>query len=200
MIKLLKRFLLIAIILFAMLLVAKLFIVVVTKQAEKYAQRVNANKVTEISWTPFHSVIGNFKAVFPDTPGYDHAEIPILDGKISTVYDTYAAEDPDNDFYTITVVQYPPEVVLGNTDEVIEKVMNEIINETPGNELLEFHPVIGDKGVSGFDFIVQSGDYSTHYRALIDFRTLYILSVASSDVDTKKTCIKRFLEGFKILV
>ena len=196
----LKRVLISVAIIFIFFLAARMVVTLAKRANEAYSAREKSLSAAEASWQPFHSVVGNFSALFPEAPAHTHDEASFLGDTAVTLYDTYIVEDADHIFYTVTVVRYPPLVIIGDADEVIEKVMNEIVGDTPGGELADFYAVRGDKGLAGYEFIIRSANGITHYRTLVDFRTLYILSVSTPGLTAPTKRITRFFDGFRVMI
>ncbi len=152
-----------------------------------------------LNWKIFHSIIGNFKMAVPGEFHHESEEIPLTDIEAVTKYDTYITENIDDVTYMVTVVRYPPEVRIMNSEEMLEKVMNEIINADQDNELKAYYMVTFDDMHPALDFIIQNKKMQTEYRGMLALHTLYLLSVSSDMPKLKQGEFTNFIDSFRFI-
>ncbi len=204
-VRILFRVLLFLCLIFIILMGIKYIIIVPARKAGMIDKGKKEAPVVELKqkvWKSHHSVVGNFKVLAPADMHHVTEQVPVSeeDARLIT-YDMYICQDEDDIVYSVTSVRYPPTLFRSvNYGMMLEEIMNEIINDEPGNILQEYSITTYNELYPALDFVVEkeTGQIE-YYRSLVVYPLLYILSVTSEMEEVDRQLYMKFIDSFQVI-
>ena len=164
---------------------------ILSADAEK-SQDVN---VSAQNWTEFHSVAGNCKMKFPNSPEHVSEKMKIDDEGYDLQYDAYIASMDTKTIFMLLVAQYPDFVDEQFAHMSLEAFLNGILTHNPGNQLL-FADLVLVQGHEGLDFFIRTGGVYFKGRAVMVKNQLYLMAMECEVQNYDETHYNTFVNSF----
>ncbi len=146
-------------------------------------------------WREFTPPSGRFEVQIPATPQYAKDAVAIPNTNTKRRYEMFASEKIDGTLFMISMITYPKEVDTSNTQEMLRGIVDELMHSNPLNRLINLenssyqtHPAI--------DFDMISPQFKVQGKALIDDKTIYVLSYAARKDDFDTSEYQHFIDSF----
>ncbi len=150
------------------------------------------------NWRKFIPRSHLFKILLPHSPQYakDFLSIPNSDKKRR--YDMYASEKIDGTLFLVSVINYPSEIDLNFTADVLRDNIQEFMHNRPGNQLVKLVKGI-EEGAKSYDFRFEKQDFRVEGKAILDDHTVYMLTYIAHIDNFDSNEYDYFIHSFQIL-
>jgi hypothetical protein len=127
------------------------------------------------NWKEFNANNGEFKVLIPTLP--QHANDTVKDPKTQEVrkYEMYVSEKPEGTIFMITMITFPPNSSTDSSENVLTKVMNDMVQANPKNKLKNMK-VNDFKEMKALDFTIENDQINIDGKAFMVGDTLYVLT------------------------
>lgn len=146
-------------------------------------------------WREFTPPSGRFEVQLPATPQYAKDALVIPNTHTKRLYEMFVSEKIDGTLFMISMITYPKEVDTSNPQEMLRGVIDELRHSNPLNRLINLenssyqsHPAI--------DFDMLSPQFKVQGKALMDDKTIYVLSYAARKDDFDTSEYQHFMDSF----
>jgi len=153
-----------------------------------------------LEWYVFRSLEYGFKTAFLGYPDHLEDKIGVFNSSTLMDYDTYTYEDEVLGYsQKVSVITYPADIIIGDTKELLELLMNQFSNNhAPTGELVSFSPFkLGKYGDPALDFHISDDRFDYHYRLVGVVRSVYVL-LTVSPIESKKDITTTFFDTFEL--
>ena len=158
---------------------------------------IPSNPNTFTDWREFTPPSGRFEVQLPTTPQYAKDAVAIPNTNTKRRYEMFVSEKIDGTLFMISVITYPKEVDTSNAQEMLRGVTEELMHSNPLNRLINLenssyqtHPAV--------DFDMLSPQFKVQGKALMDDKTIYVLSYAARKDDFDTSEYQHFIDSFVI--
>jgi len=150
-------------------------------------------------WQEFKSAIGGFRVMLPVVPQHASERLPVSNTDLALLYEMYVSEQGNGTTFMVSMITYPEGLDTSHPDDMLQKVMKEMVGANPDNKLKEmaFVDVAGDRAL---DFYITSPEVVINSRALwVDGRrTLYLLTIIDKADRYSEEPFQHFLNSFTL--
>lgn len=150
------------------------------------------------TWKPFIPASRLFKASLPYKPQYGKDAIAIPNSDKMRRFDMYASENIDGSLFLISMITYPPEInVSQDADEILQKNVEEIVANKPGNRLSKMNKGVF-KAFKALDFDFENQKYQVSGKAFVNGNIVYILTYSTIDKKVDPEEFNYFIDSFQL--
>lgn len=144
-------------------------------------------------WKLFKPQNGRFEVLLPAIPQHVSQTQPT--GAELTKYDVFLSQDKEGNVYMISVTDYPKNYDMTNVDALLDTVKNSAMASNTKNELRK-----SEKGshmnLPSIDFAIENNESIIQSRAIVQGKTLFVLTVMNRDPATSDADFKIFSNSF----
>jgi len=146
-------------------------------------------------WKVFSSK--RFTVELPGQPHHAHETSTMPGSKDKIGYDMYVTQSRLGTTFMINVIEYPPSFNTDSSDSVLTTVLNDIMagNESNTVRHKEFSSFLDFPSI---EFVLSNTQGSLRVRAFLRDKTLFILSVADTDIDALDQTFSKFVKSFQL--
>jgi len=150
----------------------------------------------EEEWKPFSSK--RFTVDLPSQPHHAHETSTTPDSSDKIGYDMYVTQSRLGTTYMINVIEYPPSFSTEPSEPILTGILNDILSGNDSNQVM--HKELGSfSDYPSIEFVLSNTQGNLRVRAFLRDQTLFILSVADTDIDTLDHTFARFVDSFRLL-
>ena len=150
---------------------------VVTKE-DKAPLQMSGVTNAKIIWKVFKPQNERFEVLLPSIPQHVSEAHPA--GNEFTKYDVYLSQDREGNVYMISFTQYPESYQMGSPEDVLEAVKNGALGSNKKNELKTVESSTYFN-MPALDFSIQNSDSAIRSKAIVNDKTLIVLTVMNRD-------------------
>jgi hypothetical protein len=149
------------------------------------------------SWQEFIPRTGLFRVMFPFPPQYAKDLVAIPNSDKKRRYEIYASEKIDGTLFLISVITYPSEVDTSDSNEILQQVAYELVQNKPGNRLTKLKESFFN-GYPSLDFSIENQQFHIEGKMILVNKTVYVLSYSTrlGDFDPKE--YQYFIDSFEL--
>jgi hypothetical protein len=147
------------------------------------------------AWKVFTSK--RFTVELPGQPHHAHETSTVPDSKEKIGYDMYVTQSRLGTTFMINVIEYPPSFNTDSSEPILTAVLNDIMAANDSNTII--HKEYGSFfNYPSIEFVLNNTQANLRVRAFLRDKTLFILSVADTDIDTLDGAFSKFVESFQL--
>jgi len=169
----------------------------IKNESSNVAQAAASAPIEASAWKLYRPQNGRFEVLFPSLPQHVAESHPSELGKDFTKYDVYLAQERDGSVYMISMTRYPTKGDPGSSEEILEGVMNGAVKANPNNKLVHSERST-TLNLPSIDFAIQSQDYAIKTKAILDDKSLFVLTVMDRDQSRVDSDFNTFASSFVI--
>lgn len=165
------------------------------EEAAVHAIEQQTEQVLASEWKEFQSAHNKFAVLLPSLPQHASDVSPMPQGQGSMKYDMYLAQEKTGSSFMISLIQYPEAHDLGNTAELLDGVMKEMMKGNPHNKLKLVEKSLFQNDPA-LDFVIQNNAVYIHSKAFLHGKTLVVLTAIDRDPQALDTKFLKFANSF----
>lgn len=149
-------------------------------------------------WRTFKSKKDTFQVSLPLEPHYvkDYVEIPGSDKKRR--YEVYASEKPDGTVFMVSVISYPEEVEMSNSEEILKNMVDELMQGRADTKLLDLKPTLY-MNHEAYAFSMENSLVKMEGITFLINKTIYVLSYVVRNENYNAEEFDHFINSFKFI-
>ncbi len=149
----------------------------------------------EETWKVFSSK--RFTVELPGQPHHAHEMSTMPGSKDKIGYDLYVTQSRLGTTFMINVIEYPPSFNTDSSESVLTTVLNDIVAGNKSNKVMhkEFASFFDYPSI---EFVLSNTQGNLRVRVFLRNKTLFILSVADTDIDALNQTFSKFVKSFQL--
>ena len=169
----------------------------------KYSQqrdRLSANTSNDpnfAEWHEYNSPTGQFKVLLPSLPQHASEKMNDPKSKQTRMYDMYVVEKDNGTLFMINLITYLENKDPIENDEMLAKVMNDMLISNPKNTLKDMQ-MVNYQNTQAMDFIIENDQIDLSGRTFILGKTLYVLTTVAKIENYNPDEFKFFINSFQL--
>ncbi len=150
----------------------------VSRNHEENPSHMAAQTHEKSVWKLFKPQNSRFEVLLPSIP--QHVAEAHPNGNDFTKYDVYLSQDKDGNVFMISLTEYPPQYEMGSVDDVLEAVKNGALGANSKNQIKNVEKSTY-LNLPSMDFFIESSDSAIRSKAIVDNKTLIVLTAMNRD-------------------
>jgi hypothetical protein len=156
-----------------------------------------ANLSPYAGWKEFTAQTGKFKASLPNKPQNVQEMTEIPGSPKKRHYDMYAAQKVNGVIFMISLITYPNDYDIPNSDQLLREVIHEMVENNPKNQLENIsHSVFQDQ--KALDFQISNDEFHIQGKTFLIQQTIYLLTYVAKKEDFDENEYQYFLDSFHV--
>lgn len=150
-----------------------------------------------LEWKDFTSQSGKFVVSFPVPPQNAKDVVNVPRSDLKRTYDMYVSEKNDGTIFMVSVITYPKELVIANSNFLLDEVVDEMMQTNPKNRLLKKEASTYN-GMPAIDFKIDNKIYDIEGKVIANNEVIYLLSYLAKKGKFDADEYHHFIDSFKL--
>jgi hypothetical protein len=149
------------------------------------------------TWSEYRSAAGRYRVEMPGTPVLEESEVKLAENRGTQMYEA-TVETPDNEAYLCSYIDYPWDILSGQTPQQILIAARDATLVDEG-DVLRSDRTISVAGFPGREYTIDRADtYVLVARTVMVRSRFYQVMVVTPPGRDTRPAVRRFIESFNI--